>query len=180
MRIKQKHRKSSPWTFSSKVKMLLWDYIWVLFCRWTPKPFNRWRLFWLKIFGARIYGKPFVHQRAFIQIPWHLVLHDGACVGDRAVIYSLDVIEIGKNATVAQEVYLCTGSHDFSSEILPLITNKITIKDNVFIGARAFILPGITLGDGAIVGACSVVTKNVEPDSIVTGNPAKFIKFKKY
>lgn len=52
---------------------------------------------------------------------------------------------------------------------------KTVIGNNVFIGANATILPGITIGDGAIVGAGAVVTKNVEPNSVVAGNPAKFI-----
>ncbi len=178
MRVNQTDRTSSPWNFKTKFKMLLWEYVWVFFCRWTPKPLNGWRLFWLKLFGAVINGKPFVHQRVFIQIPWHLILHDGACLGDKVVIYSLDFIEIGKRTTIAQESYICTGSHDFSNEILPLITKKITIGNDVFIGARSFIMPGITIGDSAIIGACSVVTKNVENSVIVTGNPAKFVKMR--
>lgn len=176
MRINQTSRTSSPWRFTAKIKMLLWEYIWVLFCRWTPKPFNKWRVFWLKMFGAKIVGAPFVHQRAIIQIPWNLILHDGACIGDRAIIYTLDIIEIKKNATVAQEVYLCTGSHDFSNEIRPLVTSSIVIYENAFVGARAFILPGVTIGQNSIVGAGSIVTKSIESNSVVVGNPAKYIK----
>ncbi len=77
-----------------------------------------------------------------------------------------------EGATVAQEAYLCTGTHDFSDSSFQLITKKITIENNAFIGVRAMIMPGITIGPNAIVGAQSVVTKNVETSQIVAGNPA--------
>ena len=156
--------------------MILWEYSWLLLCSWTPKPANGWRIFWLKVFGAKIYGQPFVHQRARIQIPWHLILHDRACLGDRSNAYSLGVIEIHEHATVAQEAYLCTGTHDFNQRSMNLITSPISIGSYAFIGARAFVMPGITIGAYSIVGACSVVTKDLLPNEIVTGNPAQTIK----
>ena len=102
-------------------------------------------------------------------------MHDRACLGERAVAYSLGVIEIMEGATVAQEAYLCTGTHDFNDSSFQLITKKITIEDSAFVGVRAMIMPGITIGKNAIVGAQSVVTKNVKPDQIVAGNPAREI-----
>lgn len=169
----------SPWSLRQRIKMLVWEYVWLLFCIWTPKPANSWRLFWLKLFGCKIYGKPFVHQRARIQIPWNLILHDRSCLGDRANAYTLGVVEIFEHATVGQEVYLCTGTHAFNNPEMNLITSKITVHKGVFIGARAFIMPGITLGQNSIIGAGSVVIKNVNKDTIVAGNPAKFIKSRK-
>lgn len=144
-----------------------------MLCAWTPKPANAWRLWWLRIFGANISGTPFVHPRARIQIPWHLELAEGACVGDRANLYSLDRIELGRNCVIAQEAYLCTGSHDFQHPALPLVTAPIRVGEGAFIGARAFVLPGVAVGDGAVVGACAVVTRNVAPGARVKGNPAR-------
>ncbi|MBZ4033605.1 putative colanic acid biosynthesis acetyltransferase [Flavobacterium sp. 17A] len=170
----------SPWTISKRVKMLLWEYVWLLFCVWTPKPANAWRLFWLRLFGCKIYGKPFVHQRARIQIPWNLILHDRACLGDRTNAYTLGIIEIFEGATVAQEVYLCSGTHAFENPSMNLITKKITIGKGVFIGVRAIVMPGVTIEENAIVGAGSLVTKNVEKNNVVAGNPAKFIKTRSF
>ena len=131
---------------------------------------------WLKLHGAKIHGYPFVHQRARITIPWNLTLHDRACLGDGAVAYTLGEIEIMPHATVAQEAYLCTGTHDFSSPVRALQTGKIVIGKSTFIGARAFVMPGLTVGNGAIVGACSVVTRDVQADTSVAGNPAKCLQ----
>jgi len=169
---------TSPWSLKQRVLMLLWAFSWSFFCAWTPKPFNKWRLLWLRLFGAKIFGKPFVHQSAHIQIPWNLTLHDHACLGAGAgaYAYSLGEIEIFEHATVAQQAYLCTGTHKFDEPNRPLQTGKITIERSAFVGARAFIMPGVTISENAIVGACSVVTKDVEAHAAVAGNPAKQIK----
>ena len=166
----------SPWSGSERFMRVLWGFCWCVFCAWTPKPLNQWRLFWLRVFDAKIEGKPFVHQRARIEIPWNLTLHDRACLGDRANAYTLGPIEIGARATIAQEVYLDTGSHDFSQPGMPLVTAKITIGEDAFIGARAFVLPGVTIGARSVVGACSVVTHDVPADVIAAGNPCKVLR----
>ena len=98
-----------------------------------------------------------------------------ACLGERTNAYSLGRIGILEGATVAQEVYLCTGSHDFSDPALQLIVNKITIEPHAFIGVRAMIMPGVKVGKNSVVGAMSVVTKNVPSDQVFTGNPARKI-----
>ena len=169
-------RYGSPWGTGDRVMRVLWDFCWFVFCVWTPKPLNPWRLFWLQVFGAKIDGTPFVHQRARIEIPWHLILHDRACLGDRANAYSLGEIEIGVGATVAQEAYLSAGTHDFTSPEIPLMTGRITIGADAFIGARAFVMPGITIGERSVIGACSVVTKDVPPDSFAAGNPCRVLR----
>ena len=98
-----------------------------------------------------------------------------ACLGERANAYSLGKIKILEGATIAQEAYVCTGTHDFNDPNLQLITKPITVGKNSFIGARAMILPGVSIGDQAIVGAMSVVSKDVPDHLIVVGNPAKKI-----
>ena len=175
----QKTPSESPWKTGQRCLMLLWEVVWTLFCVWTPKPFNPWRLLWLRIFGAKIHGLPFVHQRARIQIPWRLTMHDRSCLGDRANAYSLGEIEIGARAIIAQEAYLCTGTHRFEDPARPLQTGKITIGEDAFVGARAFIMPGVFIGAGAVVGACSVVCHEVEPNAVVAGNPARSVSERK-
>ena len=166
----------SPWTRHEQVRLLLWDYAWSILCEWTPKPLNPWRLFVLGMFGARLHGSPFVHQRARIQIPWKLIMHDRAALGDGACAYSLGEIEIGARATVAQEAYLCAGTHDFSHPDIPLQTAPIRVGEDAFVGARAFVLPGVSIGARAVVGAMSVVTRDVPADAIAVGNPARVVR----
>lgn len=168
-------RYASPWSDRERVALLLWELCWKFLCSWTPKPCNPWRLFWLQRFGAKISGQPFVHQNARIQIPWNLTMRDRACLGNGANAYSLGEIEIHEQATVAQEAYLCTGTHDFSHPDQPLQVGKIIVGENAFIGARAFILPGISIGKNAVVGACSVVTRDVPDGARVAGNPARVL-----
>jgi putative colanic acid biosynthesis acetyltransferase WcaF len=172
----QTSAQESPWPAGDRLRRLLWELSWSVFCEWTPKPFNPWRLFWLRLFDAKIHGTPFVHQRARIAIPWNLTIGDRACLGDRANAYSLGEIEIGPRATVAQEVYLSTGSHDFARPEIPLVTAKITIGEEAFIGARAFVMPGVTIGARSVVGACSVVTRDVPADTVAAGNPCHVLR----
>jgi len=78
-----RQRGASPWSLRRRVAMLGWECCWLAFCAWTPKPLWRWRNVWLRLFGARIGRRVFVHPRARIAIPWNIALGDGACVGDR-------------------------------------------------------------------------------------------------
>lgn len=131
---------------------------------------------WLKLFGCKIEGVPLVHPRARIDLPWNLVLKHHCALGDRAHAYTLDTIIIEEDATVAQETYLCAGTHKLDEQTLPLQTAPIRIGRNAFIGARAFIMPGVEIGEGAVVGACSVVSRDIPDWTVWVGNPAKFIK----
>jgi maltose O-acetyltransferase len=85
-------------------------------------------------------------------------------------------IIIGNNIAIAPGVSIYSASHDHSNITLPHIGDTVKINDDVWIGARSTILPGVELGKGAVVGAGSVVTKNVPEFTIVAGNPAKTIK----
>lgn len=160
--------------------LCLWQFVWFVFCSWTPSPLNGWRLFWLRLFRCKIDGRPFVHQRARIAIPWNLTLHDRSCLGDRTNVYSLGKVELGARSTVAQESYLCTGTHKLDDAALPLQTARIIIGADAFLCARVFVMPGITIGDGAVIGACSVVTHDMPPWMICAGHPCEPIKQRKF
>jgi putative colanic acid biosynthesis acetyltransferase WcaF len=163
----------SPWPLGKRLRLQAWEWCWTLFCRWTPKPLNAWRLFWLRAFGAKITGSPFVHSRARVAHPWNLTMHDRACLGDGAHAYALGPIELHEACTIAQEAYLCSATHDWTIPERPLQTAPIVIGANAFIGLRAIVLPGVTVGEHAIVGAGAVVTRDVAPREKVAGNPAK-------
>lgn len=90
--------------------------------------------------------------------------------------YSVDEIVVADQATISQGVRLCTASHDISSRTMELSTAPIRIAENSWVSGWSIILPGVTIGEGAVVAAGAVVTKDVEPWTVVGGNPAKFIK----
>jgi putative colanic acid biosynthesis acetyltransferase WcaF len=83
---------------------------------------------------------------------------------------------MGANITISQDSYLCTASHDISKIKKPLIFKPIFIGDSAWVAARAIVLPGVRVGDGAVIAAGAVVVKDVEPWTVVGGNPAKVIK----
>jgi putative colanic acid biosynthesis acetyltransferase WcaF len=130
----------------------------------------------LQLFGAKITMKSLVYHSCTIYAPWTLEVGEHACIGPDTTLYNKDKIIIGDNTVVSQGCFLCTASHDISKELLSLITAPIVIEDKAWIAADAFIGMGVSIGQGAIVGARSCVFKNVEPWTVVGGNPAKFIK----
>ncbi len=137
--------------------------------------FNWWRIFILRIFGAKIGKGCVVYANTKIPAPWNLIMGDISCLGPEVELH-IDKIIIGSKVTISQRAYLCSGSHDVTSLNTPFISAPIVIEDFVWIAAESFIMMGVTIGKGAIVGARSAVFKNVEPWSVVGGNPAKFIK----
>ena len=132
------------------------------------------------MYGAKLSGLPFIHSTARIQIPWHLTMKHRSCIGERSNLYSLGNIEIHEGATIAQDAALRPASHDGKKSSFQLLTSKITIEKNAFIGVRAMILPGVKIGENAVIGAMSVVTRNVSKNETIGGNPAKPIKHSGY
>ncbi|MFY0518406.1 acyltransferase [Lysinibacillus sp. UGB7] len=85
-------------------------------------------------------------------------------------------IKIGNNVAIGPNVTFFSASHDYSQIDLPDTAASIIVGDDVWIGGRSIILPGVSIGDGAIIGAGSIVSKSVPPYTIAVGNPAKVIK----
>ncbi len=160
-----------------RIGVLLWRIAWLTLCRWTPKKFGRgWRNFVLRGFGCQITGTPMIHPSAKVYAPWRLTLSDRSVLAEKAELYNLGHIKLGPRVVIAQQAYLCGGSHDFTQTHQPLTTADIEVGHDVFIGMRALVLPGVHIGNWCIVGAGSVVTKDVPDHSVAAGNPAKVIK----
>lgn len=130
----------------------------------------------LKAFGARIDNTAVVYSSARIYYPANLVMEEYSCLAEHVDCYNVAPIKIGKYATVSQNSTLCTASHDIESPGHELIVAPITIGDKVWVAAEAFVGMGVTIGEGAVVGARAVVVKDVEPWTVVGGNPARFLK----
>ncbi len=178
--MQQEGRTASPWSKAVRLKVMLWHLVWLSCFRTTPKPLNFWRLFLLRLFGATIDGKPYIAASVLIRMPWHLEICEGACVNYGADLYTLGRIKLGPRCTVAQGVYLCTGTHDMTDPTYPLVVGDIDIGEEAFLGVRALIMPGVKVHAGAIVGAGAVVTRDVPAWTVVAGNPAKVIKAREF
>lgn len=165
-------------SLKSKIGRVVWNIVWLILFRPTPRGsvFRLWRTFLLKLFGAKIAWSCDILPTCRIWQPWNLSMGKYSCLGMDVDCYSVDRIIIGDNVTVSQGVKLCTAGHDITSKIMELTYKPITIGANAWIAGWSIVLPGVIIGEGAVVGAGSVVVKNVEPWTVVGGNPAKFIK----
>jgi putative colanic acid biosynthesis acetyltransferase WcaF len=117
-----------------------------------------------------------VYPSCRIWAPWNLLIGDYVCLSFDVDCYCVDRVLIGSHTTVSQYSFLCTASHDITSKNMELVTAPIKIGSQAWVAARAFVGPGVEIGDGAVVGACALVTKAVTPWTVVAGNPARFIK----
>ena len=162
----------------SKIARVLWNVVWLVVFRPTPRGnfFRPWRIALLKMFGAKVKWSSNVLPSCRIWQPWKLTMGAYACLSENVDCYAVDAIVVGDQATVSQGTKLCTASHDISSKIMELATKPISIGANAWVAGWSIVLPGVTIGEGAVVGTGSVVTKDVEPWTVVGGNPAKFIK----
>ena len=144
--------------------------------RWSPRPLFGWRRFVLRCFGASVGEGVNIYSSATIYFPWNLEIGDWSSIGERAMIYNLGPITIGEQVTVSQQAHLCAGTHDHTDPAMPLVKPPITVHDQVWICADAFVGPYVTVGEGAVVGARAVAVKDVPEWTIVGGNPARSIK----
>ena len=160
---------------ANKVARVLWQLVWLLLYRPSPVPFHAWRRFLLRCFGATIEAGAHPYPSAKIWAPWNLTMRKHSCLSHQVDCYCVDKIELGVHVTVSQYSYLCTASHDYTQRTMPLITAPIMIGDDAWVTADVFVGPGVTIGEGAVVGARSTVTRNVLPWTVVAGSPPKVI-----
>lgn len=164
-------------TLGNKIARFFWRIGWLLLFRPFHGPlFRYWRSAVLRMWGAKIGRKCAISAKADIWAPWNLELGDYVAIANDVEIYNVSKITMGNHITVSQESYLCTASHDISRLLKPLVHKPIVIGDFSWVCSRSMVLPGVTIGDGAVVAAGAVVTKDVEPWTVVGGNPARFIK----
>lgn len=164
-----------------KLVQRIWEFSRILLCQSTPFFMRRWRRFVTCCFGrlcgdCKISRSASLARNCRIDYPWRISIGDRSSVGAGAWAYALNEIVIGKYVCVGEDVRLLTGSHDITASSFDLVTKPITVEDNVWVATGATILPGVRIGEGAVVAAGAVVTKDVEPWTVVGGNPAKFIK----
>lgn len=160
-----------------QVIRLVWGIVWPLATWFLPRSMGMgWKRMILRMFGAHIAPTANIYSSVKIYYPSNLWMDEYSCMASDVDCYNVVPIHIGAQSTVSQGAYLCTASHDITDPKNHLITEPIVIEDQAWIGAKAFVGMGVTIGQGAVVGATASVYKDVEPWTVVGGNPAKFIK----
>ena len=117
-----------------------------------------------------------VYSSVNIWAPWNLVLADYSTLGPRVIVYSMAPVILGVRAVVSQGAHICTGTHDYQSENFQLYAQSINIGADAWICAEAFLGPGVTIGNGSVVGARSVVTRDQPAWMVCVGNPCRPVK----
>lgn len=150
-----------------------WSIVWLMLFRTTPPAMFAWRRFLLRLFGADIAATAKLYPTTRVWAPWNLTMRAHSCLGREVDCYNVDQVTIGEDAVVSLRTFLCTASHDIRDPHRPLITGPIVIGRGAFVFAEVFIGMNVTVFDGAVVAARAVVVKDVDPDTIVAGNPAR-------
>jgi len=159
---------------NEKLRRLAWEVVWTLFFRTTPRwTLHGWRRFLLRSFGATIGKGSRIAPSCRVWAPWNLTIGQYSALGEDVDCYCMDKITIGSKVAVSQRAYLCTGTHDISSLRRPLVTKPITIGDHCWIAAEAMVMPGVTILEGTVVGARSLVTKDLPAWMVCGGHPCK-------
>jgi len=129
----------------------------------------------LRLFGASVGNGVVIKPHVRIKFPWRLRIDDHCWIGEDVWIDNLATVHLGADVCLSQGAYLCTGSHDHSRVTFDLIVKPIVVESAAWVGARAIVLPGVTIRRGAVVAAGSVVTRDVESGLIVGGSPCRVI-----
>jgi acetyltransferase-like isoleucine patch superfamily enzyme len=117
-----------------------------------------------------------VHWRARFYAPARVVIGDHTIIGYDAFLDGRYSLTIGNNVNLGGEVAIFTAEHDPNSTDFRMVGGPVTIGDYAYIGTRVTILPGVRIGEGAVVATGAVVSHDIEPYTIVGGVPAKYIK----
>jgi len=133
------------------------------------------RRYFYRLAGMKIGKGSTLHSGISLYDPSGIIIGEDTIIGERTTLDGRGMLKIGNHVAVASEVMIYNSEHDINSPKFSAIHAPVEIKDYVFIGPRAIIMPGITIGEGAIVAAGAVVTKSVAPHAVVGGVPAKVI-----
>lgn len=168
------NRAARPYSAREYCLRILWSIASPAF-RYSLRPMFGWRRMILRLFGAKVGKGVHIYASVKVYLPWKLRVGDFASIGEWALIYNLGYVDIGERATISHGAHICAGTHDHRDARLPLRRLPVKIGAQAWVCANAFIGPGVTVGDGAIAGACAVIVKDILPWEIAVGNPSRII-----
>jgi putative colanic acid biosynthesis acetyltransferase WcaF len=169
---------STPYSTGTIARRICWSVVQSTVFRWSPRPWHGFRARLLRMFGADIAepGKVVIFPTVSIVFPWKLALAPRSVIGPRVTLYNLETISLGRGATLSQNCHLCAGTHDYSRWSMPLVAKPIVVGENAWLGADVFVGPGVSIGELCVVGARSVVVRDLPLRTVCAGNPCKAIK----
>lgn len=126
----------------------------------------------LRVFGSSVGENVLIKPKVNIKYPWRLTIGNNVWIGEEVWIDNLANVAIGDNVCISQGAFLLTGNHDYKKTSFDLIIGEIVLEDEVWIGAKSIVCPGVTCYKGSILPAGSVTSKNLSQDTIYQGNPA--------
>lgn len=126
----------------------------------------------LRAFGSEVGVGLVIRPRVNIHFPWKLKIGDHCWIGERTEILNMANVALEDHSTLSHDVFLAAAGHDSSSASMAYKNRPIRIGRSAWVTTRAFIGPGVTVGEGAVIGAGAVVLQDVEPNSVMVGNPA--------
>lgn len=158
------------------LKQTAWYFVNALIVRASWNPFMGVKIALLRLFGAKIGRGLIIKNNVNIKFPWKLTIGDDCWIGEGVWIDNLDSVTIGNDVCISQGAMLLTGNHDYTQSSMPYRNAPIRIADGAWIGAKAIVCPGISVGTHAILTVGSIATKDMQPSTIYQGNPAKEIR----
>lgn len=163
---------------SNKFRLQLWGIIHSCLFSISPQFMYGFRNFLLRLFGAKIGKNVLIRSSVIVTYPWKLSVGNNTWIGEETYIYNLAPITIGSNVSIAHRNFFNTGGHLYNKTTFDIFAKPITIEDECWITSEVNISPGVTIGKGAIIGAKSLVLKDMPSGMICFGNPAKPIKIR--
>jgi len=130
----------------------------------------------LRLFGASVGAHVVIKPRVNIKYPWLLRIGSSAWIGENVWIDNLAQVTIGDNVCISQEAYLLTGNHDYKDRRFGLMVAPVTVRDGAWIGARAVVCPGVSIGEGSVLTAGSVAQADTQAMQVYRGNPARICR----
>lgn len=153
-----------------------WGIACVALFRFSPRPMHAWRALVLRLFGATIGPNARIYGKADIWAPWNLHCEDCVAIADGAVVYNPARVSIGSHAVVSQDAFLCAATHDYDDPAFPQVARPIELGRFTWICARATVMPGVRVGDGAVLGLGAIATRDLEAWSVYAGQPARRVR----
>ncbi|PPS42772.1 putative colanic acid biosynthesis acetyltransferase [Chroococcidiopsis sp. TS-821] len=157
-------------------KQLLWYFLGEPLFRAHWLPVSAFKVSLLRLFGGKVGQQVRIKPGVRVKFPWRLTVGDYTWIGENAWLDNVAPITIESHVCISQDVYLCTGNHDWRDPHFKLIPAAIYIAEGSWIAARAVVGPGVTIGKGAVLALGSVTGRSLEPMTIYAGNPAQPIK----